>query len=164
MVTILKKSVLVLILIMAFLVSGCVNQKNNNVEQNNASSHAVTAELSEYIASVKERADAVRNSLEQDALTQTDMNVKSQELYGLWDGALNYLLGELQTSLPEDEFAKLQDEQRTWLVQKEQAMEMAGKEFEGGSLYPLIVNSEAARITEERVYELYSRLTEKGAQ
>ena len=43
-------------------------------------------------------------------------------------------------------------------AEKEEAVEKAGKEFEGGSIYPLIVNTEAAKITEERVYQLYEIL------
>jgi len=50
------------------------------------------------------------------------------------------------------------DEQRTWIAEKEKAIEEVGKEVEGGSMYSLIVNTEAARITEERVYELYEFL------
>ena len=38
------------------------------------------------------------------------------------------------------------------------AVEAAGKEFEGGSIYPLIVNTEAAKLTEERTYKLYELL------
>ena len=37
-------------------------------------------------------------------------------------------------------------------------MEEAGKDLEGGSLYPLITNTEAASITEERVHQLYDIL------
>lgn len=58
-------------------------------------------------------------------------------------------------------FKKVNDEQRTWIAQKEKSAEEAGKEFEGGSIYPLIVNMEAAKITEERVYELYELLSER---
>ena len=86
------------------------------------------------------------------------MNLKSQELYELWDGALNYLWGELKDSLPEEDFSKLLDEQRIWIVEKEKSVEEAGKEVEGGSIYSMVVNMEAAKITEERVYELYELL------
>ena len=37
------------------------------------------------------------------------------------------------------------------MEEKEKAVQAAGKEFEGGSLYPLTVSMESARITEERV-------------
>ena len=38
------------------------------------------------------------------------------------------------------------------------AMKEAGELYEGGSMYALIINSEGATITEERVYELYTLL------
>lgn len=142
-----KKSIFVLILIIAFFITACVRE-DAKVLQDNLSN------LDDYMTSVKEQSDRIKTFLERDALTQYDMNVKSQELYELWDDALNYLWSELKISMPEEEFEKLLDEQRIWVVEKERTIEEAGKEVEGGSLYPLIVNSVAARITEERVYEL----------
>ena len=86
------------------------------------------------------------------------MNSKSQELYELWDNALNYLWSELKRILPEEEFLELQDEQLVWITEKEAAQKEAGSEVEGGSLYPLVVNGRGAAITEERVYEFYEIL------
>ena len=116
----------------------------------------MTAE--EYLAFVKEQSDAIKTSLEQDPLTQTDMNQKSEALRTLWDEALNLLLDEAIKLLPEAEAAQLMAEQGTWKTDVEAAAEAAGKEFEGGSMYPLIVNTEAARLIEERVYKLYELL------
>ena len=163
-----KKSILVLIFVIALLAPGCAKgdvssaaentvQENNDVEQPVFSTPDI-GNLDEYMASVKEQADAIQASLEQDVLTQNELNAKSQELYVLWDDALNYLWGEIKLSLSDDEFEKLQAEQRIWITEKELAMEEAGKEFEGGSVYPLIVNSEAAKLTEARVYDLYALL------
>lgn len=111
-----------------------------------------------YIASIKEQSDAIKYSLENDALTQYEMNVKSQELYVLWDDALNDLWKDVEMLLPEEEYNKVLDEQLVWIEEKEKAVEEAGKEYEGGSIQPLIVNSEAAEWTEERVYWLYELL------
>ena len=110
--------------------------------------------LNEYMASVIAQADLIRTSLEQDPLNQYEMNSKSQELFELWDEALNYLWDEIKNSLPEDEFSKLLDEQLLWIADKDKAVEEAGKDFEGGSMHALTVNMEAADITEARVYEL----------
>jgi len=154
-----------LILAIAFFVTGCVNEdvKAPQADGENYVVENITSEnknLDDYMTSVKESSDAIKKSLENDALTQTDMNIKSQELYEIWDEVLNYLWGELKNSLPDEEFVKLQDKQRIWIAEKEKEVEEAGKEFEGGSIYPLVVNREAARITEERVYELYELLKE----
>ena len=126
-----------------------------------ASDHVVVATwmtAEEYLTFVKEQSDAIKTSLEQEPLTQTDMNQKSEELRTLWDEALNLLLDEAKKILPETEVEALIAEQNTWEADTEAAVEAAGKEFEGGSLYPLIVNTEAAKLTEERVYKLYELL------
>jgi len=48
--------------------------------------------------------------------------------------------------------------QQRWIIEKEEAVKKAGEDYEAGSVYPLIVNTEAAKITEERVYELFALL------
>ena len=47
---------------------------------------------------------------------------------------------------------------KTTFAEMKAAVEAAGKEVEGGSAYPLVVNSEAAKLTEERVCKLYELL------
>ena len=162
-----KKTVLFLMLALAILTAGfaagCaneapdanVNQENTAVEQNNTLSIEA---IDEYLASVKAQSDAINASFENDPLTQTELNFKSMELSELWDGALNYMLDALKTRMSEDEFSKLQDDQLVWAADKDKAVAEAGAEFEGGSFYSFIVNTEAARITEERVLELYEML------
>lgn len=162
-----KKIVLVLMLALVILTAGfaagClneapdanVNQENAVTEQNNAVSNEA---IDEYLASVKAQSDAINTSFENDPLTQTEMNLKSMELAELWDGALNYMIDALKTRLSEDEFSKLQDDQLTWIAERDKAIAEAGAEFEGGSFYSFIVNTEAASITEERVLELYEML------
>ena len=161
--SIMKK--LFILLLLLCLMTGCVNGAEKASQATPGSTptpeQAVMAEkdiYADYIASVEAQSDAIKKSLTEDALTQFDMNMKSGELYDLWDGALNYLWGELKNTLPEDEFAALTDEQLQWIADKEQAVAEAGKPYEGGSIYSLIVNDEAACITQERVYELYELL------
>ena len=61
-------------------------------------------------------------------------------------------------TLPAAEKAKLTAEQSAWLETRTQTMEAAGKDVEGGSVYALVVNMEAARLTEARTNELYELL------
>ena len=155
---IMKKSIVMLLLAISICVIGCGNEdvKDLNTKKDTQiESYIDMEELDDYIMNIKEQSDAITTSLENDVLTQTDMNLKSQELYKLWDDALNFLWGKLESYLSEEEFLKLRDEQRTWIEEKEKSVEEAGKDFEGGSMYPLVVNTENAKITEERVYELY---------
>lgn len=175
-----KKYLFALVLAFAILLSGCsrelppatesptVTITESTVPETTVATKAPTipeteppydtTELGAHLASVKEESDAMKHYLEFEAMSQGDMNAKSLELYELWDGALNYLWGELKIALPEDEFAVLLDQQRTWITEKEDAMTEVGKEVEGGSLYPLVINSEGAKWTEERVWVLYALL------
>lgn len=175
-----KKRAFVLTLVMAIFMVGCGNegtkelnesQTTENTETNETetdetetdeteineaeTNETETDDLDNYMTSIKEQADNIKSSLSEEELTQSEMNIKSQELYELWDEALNNLWGKLEKKLSEDDFSKLQDEQRTWIAEKEKSVEEVGKDVEGGSLYSMVVNMEAARITEERVYELY---------
>lgn len=158
-----KKGTLILMLVMAIFMVGCGNKdvKESNEPQamnSEKTSNTETRDWDDYMTSIKEESDRIKVSLENDELTQTEMNIKSQELYELWDGALNDMWSELKLSLSEEEFSKMQDEQHAWIAEKEKSVEKAGKEVAGGSLYSLVVNMEAAKITEERVYELYELL------
>ena len=119
---------------------------------------AVWKTMEEYLTSVKEQADAIKASLEQDDLTQTNMNLLSEELRALWDEALNHLLDEAAKTLSEAEMEKLTAKQSAWEADMEAAVEAAGKEYEGGSMYALVVNTEAAKLIEARVDELYELL------
>ena len=136
-----------------------VETKTETQAETKVETQAETAEVKKdyegYMASVKEQSDAIKYSLENEPLNQSDLNLKSHELYELWDKALNDLWADIQNILTEDEYDQLLDEQLAWIDAKEKAVEEAGKEVQGGSMYPLVVNSEAAAITEKRVYELY---------
>lgn len=111
----------------------------------------------QYMASVEAQAESLEAAA-QNATTQYDMNTNASEQYKLWDDALNFLWGELKSVMPEDAFAALLDEQIAWIAEKENAVAAAGKDYEGGTMYSLMVNSEAARITRDRCYYLYELL------
>ena len=152
-----KKCLIILMLAAACFISGCAKEEqvpqsppvteDEQMEEGNS--------LEDYMISVKDKSDEIKDYLMNEASTQMDMNEKSGELYALWDEALNHIWDELKARLTEEEFDRLLEQQREWIVDKETKVEEAGKEVEGGSIYPLIVNSEAAKLTEERVYELY---------
>ena len=167
-----KKRLFIVMLILALLISGCVKDEPQVAETGSVTDSAVSAAETErnetsgydissvdaYLASVEEQASAIEYSLENEVLNQNEMNRKSLDLYNLWDGALNYLWGELKAVLPEDEFTALLSEQLIWIEEKETEQKEAAGEFEGGSLYPFIFNGRGAAVTEERVYELYDIL------
>lgn len=130
----------------------------NEKEQTGFSSYEILNVIDEMMKNAKAASDVIKTSLENDILTQLEMNEKSSALYEVWDDALNALWAELKNTLPKNEFETLLNEQRAWISEKEKAVEEAGAEVSGGSMEPLVRNMKAAELTEKRVYELYEML------
>lgn len=146
-----RKTIIALLLLclMAVCLTGC--QKKDD-------SAADKAELANYLASVEAQSNALKASLENDPLPQVDLNMKSEELRQLWDAALTMMLDKAKSVLPQAEWTALTEAQNAWTAATETAVVAAGKDWEGGSMYPLVVNMEAARLTEARVYEIHGML------
>lgn len=60
--------------------------------------------------------------------------------------------------MPEEEMTGLTAGQNAWQELRTKAVEDAGRAFEGGSMYALVVNMEAANLAQARAYELYEIL------
>ena len=140
---------LLLLCLMAVCLTGC---------QKKDATAADKAELAKYLASVEGQSNALKASLENDPLPQVDMNMKSEELRQLWDAVLTTMLDKAKSALPAAEWKALTEAQNAWTAATEAAVAAAGKDWEGGSMYPLVVNMEAARLTEARAYEIYEML------
>ena len=146
-----RKTIIALLLLclMAVCLSGCQKKDVPAADK---------AELANYMASVENQSNVLKASLENDPLPQVDMNMKSEELRQLWDAALTMMLDKAKSALPAAEWKALTEAQNAWTAATETAVAAAGKDWEGGSMYPLVVNMEAAKLTEARVHELYERL------
>jgi uncharacterized protein YecT (DUF1311 family) len=64
----------------------------------------------------------------------------------------------LKSELDDETMAELTTEQLDWISAKEAAVAAAGGEYEGGSMYALVVNSTAADWTAQRTRELANLL------
>ncbi len=111
------------------------------------------------LASAEEQDAALQQSIYEDpGASQADMNVAAQDRFYLWDNLLNQLWGVLKQQLDEETMRDLTNEELAWIAEKEAAVLEAGKEVEGGSLYPLVTGAKAAELTKERVYALMEYL------
>ncbi|MBO5069041.1 MAG: DUF1311 domain-containing protein [Roseburia sp.] len=130
----------------------------NEAEQCGFSSYNITDNIKEMIATTEESAALLENSIKNDNLTQTEYNEKTQQLYEVWDMALNTIWSSLKQTLEEEAMESLLAEQREWIDTKERAVAEAGAEYEGGSMQPMVMNQKAAEMTKSRVYELLELL------
>lgn len=131
---------------------------NNETRQFGFSSCNIVDNLRESIAFTEEWTAELESSIENDALTQAEYNEKSQELYEMWDWALNSVWGVLKQTQDAEAMSDLTVEEREWIALKEQAVADAGAEYEGGTIQPMIMNLKAAEMTKARVYELLELL------
>lgn len=135
---------------------------NNEAQQYGFSSYDLVESLKERISSIEGEAASLEASIQNDALTQTEYNEKTKELYDLWDAALNDVWSVLKQTQDQETMSALTVEEREWIAAKEQAVAEAGAEYEGGSMQQMAVNQKAAELTKERVYELLELLGIEG--
>ncbi|WP_254052744.1 lysozyme inhibitor LprI family protein [Bacillus sp. V59.32b] len=133
------------------------NTKNN--EETNASkkntSSPVLGEKAKYIIKLNE----IKKSLgEFDKVLETGTQVEMGQAYGeiftRWDNALNDIYGTLEKQLSANEMDRLREEQREWIIYRDETAQKESLKFEGGTMESLEYISIQARITEERCYDL----------
>ena len=77
-----------------------------------------------------ERAEAIERFAEEsgeNAMTQSDMNISSYEVYCEWDELLNDIYNYLKKIMDKNEFAELEADEIDWIKEKEAAIDKAGK-------------------------------------
>lgn len=140
-----------------FTLESIETEESSSMRETETQSQQETAKA--LVASTEAEAAILEASIEKELLTQAEYNEKSQQLYEVWDTALNSVWDILMEALSEDEKERLIEEERAWIEVKEQAVREAGAEVAGGSIYPMVVYQKAAELTKIRVYELLKLLT-----
>ena len=96
--------------------------------------------------------------LQKENLTQEEMNELSAELYKAWDDQLNITWKQMKQTLDADTMETIKQEQREWIKDRDRLIQEAGKGYEGGSIQQMLMNTEGAELTRERVYDLFEYL------
>lgn len=116
-------------------------------------SERIAMEIS-YSEEREKEVDKEIEKMQEEAVTQSEMNETAEEMYQLWDDTLNVVWGLLEANLNEADMEVLRKEEREWIVFKDAEVQAAGQENGGGSLQPLLEAMKAAELTKTRVYEL----------
>ncbi|MGN0341888.1 MAG: lysozyme inhibitor LprI family protein [Roseburia sp.] len=139
------------------------NSSEEQTSGDSLESEEIFADLNEEMSAIEAESLEIQNEL-QDATTQSDMNILSAQDYQLWDDELNSLWSRFMEVASEDFKATVQDEQKNWIKEKEEKIELAGAQFEGGSMQPFIENTKASELTRIRCYEIAGYLAEATGQ
>lgn len=119
---------------------------------------------SEYLSKMKE-VDNESSKLDEEyktdeGMTQAGMNIISGKQAKLYDDELNRIYKFLQKNLSAEKFKELEKSEVEWINQKESKLDKIKKEFEGGSILPLQVNSAVAKESKDRCYYLINNYME----
>jgi len=126
-------------------------------EEEGAQELSVKERETQNVAKVEAEAKR-RDQTLSDTATQMEMNEYSEQLYKLWDDELNRLWKVLKEELSSTEMAKLLEEQRTWIAEKEKAINEIGEISGGGTATTMNENMTGEDLTRRRVYELLEYL------
>lgn len=118
------------------------------------SSQKTSANIQNELAQIDEEASVIDARLQNENLTQNQMNQLTAQKYKLWDDKLNSMWSYLSDTLDSSTMKTLKEEENTWIKKKDSQVKEAGKEAAGGSMQPMLENTKAAELTRDRVYEL----------
>lgn len=90
------------------------------------------------------------------ATTQAELNMESYNVYVKWDSLLNEVYQYLKSTMNSADFSVLESEEVKWIREKENAVEEATAEWEGGTGETMARNSAGIKYTSERCYYLIS--------
>ena len=101
-----------------------------------------------------EEQTAALNRRMQTAQTQAELNQLAGQKYQVWDNELNSVWKRLEGTLSKDAMERLRAEERTWIAQKEKAMQQEAAAYGSGSMASMAYAEKGTELTRARVYVL----------
>lgn len=113
-----------------------------------------TSEKKEYFLEKLDYLEDYSRTLQSSANSQTEMSKASKEIYDKYDELLNEVYSYLKEVMPEDKFSKIESDEKGWVIRRDEAIEEAGKQYAGGTMYGMVRSSAGAEETKKRINEL----------
>ena len=132
--------------------------KSASKKENSKDESSLAKAKSEYLQKMK-KIDSESEKLDKEydsnrGSTQAGMNGISGEQAKLYDDELNEIYDYLKQNLSKEKAKELEKSEMAWIKEKESNIAEIRKQYEGGSITPLMVNSEVAKESKERCYYL----------
>ncbi len=133
-------------------------EESNSTSKNESSKAEGSKVKSQYIQRMK-KIDSESKKLDKEydsdrGSTQAGMNGISGEQAKLYDDELNEIYDYLKQNLSKEKAKELEKSEMAWIKEKENKIAEIKKQYNGGSVLPLMVNSEVAKESKERCYYL----------
>ena len=132
--------------------------KSASKKENSKDESSLAKAKSEYLQKMK-KIDSESEKLDkeyetEEGSTQMGMNIISGKQAKLYDDELNQIYDYLKQNLRKEKSKELEKSEMAWIKEKESNIAEIRKQYEGGSITPLMVNSEVAKESKERCYYL----------
>lgn len=133
-------------------------EESKSTSKNESSKAEGSKVKSQYIQRMK-KIDSESKKLDKEydsdrGSTQAGMNGISGEQAKLYDDELNKIYDYLKQNLSKEKAKELEKSEMAWIKEKENKIAEIKKQYNGGSVLPLMVNSEVAKESKERCYYL----------
>ncbi|WP_026672664.1 lysozyme inhibitor LprI family protein [Alkalihalobacterium bogoriense] len=109
----------------------------------------------DYLKKLNEMEEADRQL--EPGVTMAELEEQEEERYRKWDEELNKIYGVLKEQLKPEEMDKLREEQREWIIYRDNTAKESSLKYEGGSTETLEYIATQATLTRERCYELVAK-------
>ncbi|WP_338854144.1 lysozyme inhibitor LprI family protein [Clostridium perfringens] len=134
------------------------SKSTSSKKENTKAESSLSKAKSEYLQKMK-KIDSESKKLDKEydsdrGSTQAGMNGISGEQAKLYDDELNQIYDYLKQNLSKEKAKELEKSEMAWIKEKESNIAEIKKQYEGGSVTPLMVNSEVAKESKERCYYL----------
>lgn len=136
-----------------------IDDKEESVVESNAQSAHITTDSSSLYIRYLDRIYKLEDELQGygkvwETGSDAEITQASYIQFAIWDDLLNEIYQTLKMELTEEEFIKLRDLQRTWIVEKERIADAAIVDFTGGSWEIPVYNDAQMEETRKRCYWL----------
>lgn len=112
----------------------------------------------DYLKKLNEMEEADRQL--ESGVTMAELEEQEEERYRKWDEELNKIYGVLKEQLKPEEMDKVREEQREWIINRDNTAKESSLKYEGGSTETLEYIATQATLTRERCYELVAKYME----
>ncbi|UOE94583.1 lysozyme inhibitor LprI family protein [Alkalihalobacillus sp. LMS39] len=109
----------------------------------------------DYLKKLNEMEEADRQL--ESGVTMAELEEQEEERYRKWDEELNKIYGVLKEQLKPEEMDKVREEQREWIIYRDNTAKESSLKYEGGSTETLEYIATQATLTRERCYELVAK-------
>lgn len=124
----------------------------NEAQQEGFYSYSIAAHMKDDLAWLEEYSKSIDNEIQNGEYSQMELNELAHQKYLVWDNVLNDMWTYLKITLPADQMKALTQEEVNWIHEKEAKAKAAAAYCQGGSMYPMVYDLEAAELTRQRAY------------